>query len=179
MCLAYTANRMARPSSISTVGNKTLSHFSSASATAGRVATNFAAATRPATKTRNTTQYTAISAGEDVVNTGKYTPILSPPLAKVTPATAAILSFFPETSSSSSPRKASQAAQIPMAKGISPKKRIQSSGRMALSPRPSATETARFPKIPGTGPKGWLWSCPSCPRHGQRIAREQRYRRYW
>ena len=52
----YTASKIAIPKRIKTAGNSTLSHFSSASAMPGRVATNRAAHTRGATRIKKTTQ---------------------------------------------------------------------------------------------------------------------------
>ena len=53
---SYTASKIETPSAMSTTGKSTLSHFSSASAIPGRVATNRAAQTSGATSARKTAQ---------------------------------------------------------------------------------------------------------------------------
>src|SRR5262249_35103058 len=53
----------------------------------GREAANQPAAHQTPTRTRNTTAYTIVSLVPTLVNTGTYTPMLSPPLAKVVVAT--------------------------------------------------------------------------------------------
>ena len=55
-CRLTPTSKIAIPKRIKTAGNSTLSHFSSASAMPGRVATNRAAHTRGATRIKKTTQ---------------------------------------------------------------------------------------------------------------------------
>ena len=76
--------------------------------------------------------------------------MLSPPLAKVTPATVPTPTFLPATlaSSSSSPRQACHVAQRPRPSGMRPKYGMAVEGRNAPAPMVTRTAAPRMPANP-------------------------------
>lgn len=112
-----------------------------------------------ATRERKTTAYTLIPPGPAVANTGTWTPMLSPPLAKVTAATSSVLgplsSVVPcAPFSSRSPWRfhACQADFRPRARRSSPRYGMADSGRKVV---PNAAATARATARTAVKPAYW------------------------
>ncbi len=103
--------------------------------------------------------------------------MLSPPLARVTPATVHTPTFLPATltsssSSSSSPRQACHAAQRPRPRGMRPKYGMAAEGRNAPAPIVTRTAAPRMPANPRYWPARMRavvprWPAPSREEEGE------------